>query len=603
MADWFDQQLTTPAKSAPASGAFDLDTEILRAATRYGVRPDLYRSLVKTESSNQAGAVSPKGAIGYAQVMRPTAGDYPHHDVDTPTGNLNIGAEHLSRLLKYYKGDEAKALAAYNAGQGAVDSGRAAKFQETIDYVPKVMKGASTAQTATPAAGGDWFDKTEKDWFSQQGELPPPPEHGALYNSLPNIVTGADGKPSMLGFGSNVISSAGRFASDAVTGITKLPGMAMDAATALYDAPGSSLASLPGKVAGGVKDYAASRYGDYDTALNTLYTDPVGAAADASMVATAGSAPFVAAGKLTGVASLGKVGKALGTAAGVLDPMTTALAPVKAAARTVAKPIYESAFGPQAAKLKARKPGAMERGRQAGYTKPEQVAERIKTIDKTVDTAVTSKATQVTDGDKMFRHFDDLFDHYKNFPEESGHVAKSAEPIVNAGSTPPLADVNDMRKVYGERVQGHFDKQGNPLVPKARMRADLKGYEATREAVHTLIPEMKNLHLEESDLIQFKSALDKALTRSRKAGLFPLGLMVGGGATGNMKAAALGLMKWIVDQPEVKLLAADKLRKFGSRVPKHTRLVTAASRVGAAAGANAMASGPPQSTDLHLTIK
>src|SRR5262245_16043421 len=121
------------------------ETELERlareTAERHGLDPDLVMAVVSVESGFQPRAVSPKGARGLMQLMPPTAKELGVRDAFDPAANLDGGSRHLSALLARYNGDLNKALAAYNAGQGAVDRHQGVPpYRETRDYVRKVLR-------------------------------------------------------------------------------------------------------------------------------------------------------------------------------------------------------------------------------------------------------------------------------------------------------------------------------------------------------------------------------------------------------------------------------------------------------------------------------
>ena len=99
--------------------------------------PKLFHAVVSTESNYNPNAVSKVGAVGLTQLMPKTAAGLGVNPsiVDE---NLKGGATYLQSLLKKYDGDQAKALAAYNAGPGRVDKGGPLP-QETQGYVAKIM--------------------------------------------------------------------------------------------------------------------------------------------------------------------------------------------------------------------------------------------------------------------------------------------------------------------------------------------------------------------------------------------------------------------------------------------------------------------------------
>lgn len=111
------------------------------AARRHGLDPDLVLAVVSVESGFRPGAVSPKGAQGLMQLMPRTASELGVSDALDAKQNLDGGVRHLGSLLTLYDGDVRRALAAYNAGQGAVARHRGVPpYAETRAYVEKVLK-------------------------------------------------------------------------------------------------------------------------------------------------------------------------------------------------------------------------------------------------------------------------------------------------------------------------------------------------------------------------------------------------------------------------------------------------------------------------------
>ncbi|ACZ19563.1 Lytic transglycosylase catalytic [Thermanaerovibrio acidaminovorans DSM 6589] len=106
---------------------------------RYGVDPDLARAVMYHESGGRPDAVSSAGAIGLMQLMPGTARAL-GVDPRDPVRNLEGGVKYLAQMLARYGGDVEKALAAYNAGAGRVDShGGVPPIPETQRYVKNVM--------------------------------------------------------------------------------------------------------------------------------------------------------------------------------------------------------------------------------------------------------------------------------------------------------------------------------------------------------------------------------------------------------------------------------------------------------------------------------
>lgn len=130
------------------------------AAQSYGVDYDLLKALVATESAFNAKAVSPKGAVGLMQVMPTTAQRYGVQSdrgasvsvkLTDPDLNIQTGTRYLADLLRLFDGQTELALAAYNAGEGAVAraGNRIPNYKETQGYVQRVMAIYRLLQTRT----------------------------------------------------------------------------------------------------------------------------------------------------------------------------------------------------------------------------------------------------------------------------------------------------------------------------------------------------------------------------------------------------------------------------------------------------------------------
>lgn len=142
-------KVPTPTKPPAASlvsadggipGSIPFQNEIAAAAAKYGLDPALLAGVVKQESNFNPNAQSGVGAKGLTQLMDATARGLGVTNSFDPAQSLDGGAKFLSGLLKQFHGDPSLALAAYNAGPGAVQKyGGIPPYQETQRYVPQVL--------------------------------------------------------------------------------------------------------------------------------------------------------------------------------------------------------------------------------------------------------------------------------------------------------------------------------------------------------------------------------------------------------------------------------------------------------------------------------
>jgi soluble lytic murein transglycosylase-like protein len=148
---------TVPAAAVPTTlggGApTQYDPQITAAATKYGIDPALLKGLIRQESNFNAAARSGAGAQGLTQLMPGTASSLGITDATDPAQAIEGGAKYLKQQLDRFGGDPTKALAAYNAGPGAVAKyGGVPPYAETQNYVQKVL-GYAAEYEATGSAG------------------------------------------------------------------------------------------------------------------------------------------------------------------------------------------------------------------------------------------------------------------------------------------------------------------------------------------------------------------------------------------------------------------------------------------------------------------
>jgi soluble lytic murein transglycosylase-like protein len=127
-----------PAVSIDRDGVEKLVRE---AAERHQVDPALVRAVIETESNWNPSAISRKGALGLMQLVPSTAQRFGANDAFSPKQNVDAGVKYLKTLLERYNGNLDLALAAYNAGEGAVDRAHGVPaYRETKNYVLKVQE-------------------------------------------------------------------------------------------------------------------------------------------------------------------------------------------------------------------------------------------------------------------------------------------------------------------------------------------------------------------------------------------------------------------------------------------------------------------------------
>lgn len=155
--------------------------EIQEISSQHGVSPVLVEAVVRAESGFDPRAVSPKGAAGLMQLMPKTASALGVRDRFDPRENIQGGVRHLRYLLERYRGSVPQAVAAYNAGEQAVDAhGGVPPYPETQQYVQRVLQGAGLADASPPA-----------DVMYRYSE----PDHTMVYSNIPPRSRQHSGRP------------------------------------------------------------------------------------------------------------------------------------------------------------------------------------------------------------------------------------------------------------------------------------------------------------------------------------------------------------------------------------------------------------------------
>jgi soluble lytic murein transglycosylase-like protein len=139
---------TTRAPIARRNNTFD--DLIAEHASVQGVRADLVHAVIQAESAFNPMALSVKGAMGLMQLMPATAVQFGVTNAFDPAQNIRAGVAYLKHLLQRYSQNEELALAAYNAGPGAVEKyGAVPPYRETRDYVSRIRSRAGAPAPVT----------------------------------------------------------------------------------------------------------------------------------------------------------------------------------------------------------------------------------------------------------------------------------------------------------------------------------------------------------------------------------------------------------------------------------------------------------------------
>lgn len=133
--------------AAQTSPAPSIDEIIERVAAEHGVETPLVHSVIRAESNYNPHAISPKGAQGIMQLIPATAKRFGVSNAFDPEENIQGGVRYLRFLLDYFNGDYPRAIAAYNAGEAAVERYNGIPpYAETQNYVYRVAKNLKTAR-------------------------------------------------------------------------------------------------------------------------------------------------------------------------------------------------------------------------------------------------------------------------------------------------------------------------------------------------------------------------------------------------------------------------------------------------------------------------
>lgn len=169
-----------PAGPGPSSRpAPAIDSHIRDAALRYGVSEQLVTAVIRVESGFNPRAVSPKGARGLMQLMPATASQLGVRNAFDPAENIDGGVRHLRGLMERFENNLPLALAAYNAGEGAVAQyGGIPPYRETQQYVTRILRIVGGEAPAPVEPGAEELGRTPTYTFATE-------DGATVYTNIP----------------------------------------------------------------------------------------------------------------------------------------------------------------------------------------------------------------------------------------------------------------------------------------------------------------------------------------------------------------------------------------------------------------------------------
>jgi len=385
---------------------------------------------------------------------------------------------------------------------------------------------------------------------------------------------------TLAGFGSNVLSSAGKFAGDIGDAAMAAPGLLKSAITSPVQVGEAAIES-----AKGIPEYLSKRYGGGQQILDTLYQDPVGFAADLSTL-LGGAGAAAKAGKFA------KLGSGLSKASAVVDPIAqvgrAVRAPAAAAGRAMGLPekLYESALKPSTAGAggvyKARRnvtTGLREEipVTAAGEGKASDI---IKDLQSKVDAEI-SAIPAGSEFDPVAAAIKAEEQTKKKYigvtkAEDWRKIEKTGDVFLEGHDTPKTpAQTQEFKK--SSHVSLTEKAYGGQKGPDIEMEKAIT--RMAKEKLEEWAPNLKDLNRREGSLIALEKDLQKAVDRIRKHQVIGIGtpLMAGAGGAlaGPAGAWAMAALKIALDQPAFKSNLAFAIKRArGLKASKLTKAAT-----------------------------
>jgi predicted transcriptional regulator len=358
-----------------------------------------------------------------------------------------------------------------------------------------------------------------------------------------------------------------------------------------------------------VTDFYKQRYGGVQNIKDTLYNDPVGAAADLSTVLTGGGAVIRGVGDLANVSRLARTGEILSTAGNVIDPINATgaafnkvsnfgkarLAPKLEAS---SERLYQSALKPSKS-LEAKNPNVIKAGlseripvSEKGY---DQAIDRISKLNKEIKTKIEagSKKGMTVDPKIVASRADEVKTRFSKQVAPQQDLAAIEQkrqdflnhPDLTNSNGIPLDAAQEMKQGTYQQLKGKYGQERAAALETEKALA-----RGLKDEIAKQIPEIADLNAKDSHLIGLEDALKDFVRRSGNSQLIGIGTplaAVGGFAASGSKLGGLtlGLLKAAIDNPEIKsrlaIILSDAAKGKKVRTPRTTfgRALTPVSRL------------------------
>lgn len=361
---------------------------------------------------------------------------------------------------------------------------------------------------------------------------------------------------------------------------------------------------------GAVTDFYKQRYGGGQNIKDTLYNDPVGAAADLSTVLTGGGAALRGVGSLAKASKLSGVGEALTRTGAAIDPLNVAGAAASKVSNFGAKRIapqleasserlYQSALKPSKS-IEARNPDVIKAGlseripvSEKGY---DQALIRLEKLNKEIKAKIKAGAKQgmTIDPKIVASHTDEVKTRFSKQVAPQQDLAAIDQKRQDFLNHPDLANYpngipldvgQEMKQGTYRQLKGKYGQERAAAIETEKALA-----RGLKDEIAKQLPEIANLNVRDSRLMALEDALSDFVHRSNNGQLIGIGTplaAIGGFAASGSKLGGitLGLVKAAIDNPEIKsrlaiiLSDAAKGRKIRSPRTAFGRSLTPVSRL------------------------